>query len=243
MLNPVAFSIGSLEIRWYGIIMALGFLIGLFISIKLAKQRNISKETIYDYFVWLIPSSIIGARLLAVILNPEYYHSFLDIIAVWNGGMAVHGGIIGAIIATYFFTKKRKLHFYDISDIIVIPLALGLALGRIGNFINQEFVGKPSNLPWAVKFDNYPELRHPSQIYESIKNLIIFTITLKLYTIKKLKKGTVTWIFLLLYSILRFSVEFVKDMPTYYGLTYGQIISIPIAILSISMLYKIAKKD
>jgi len=243
MIDPVAISLGIVEIRWYGILMALAFIIGLYISIKLAKQRNISKEIVYDYFVWLIPSSIIGARIFAIILNYQsYINKPLEIFAVWHGGMAIHGGIIGATIATYYFTKKRGLHFYDISDIIIIPLALGMSLGRIGNLINQEFYGIPTSLPWGVYFDNVPEKRHPSQIYESLKNLLIFGITLKLYTLKKLKKGTITWIFLLLYSILRFSVEFLKDMPTYYGLTYGQIISIPIAILSIIMLAKIANK-
>lgn len=221
--------------------MALGFIIGLFITIKLAKQRNINKETIIDYFIYLIPSSIIGARILAIILNPQNYQTFYDMIAVWNGGVAIHGGIIGGTIATYFFTKKRNLHFYDIADIIVIPLGLGLALGRLGNFINQEFVGKPTYSPWGVNFNNYPEKRHPSQIYESIKNLIIFAITLKLYTFKRLKKGTIMWMFLLLYSLLRFGVEFFKDTTTYFGLTYGQLISIPITFLSIIMLYRIAR--
>ena len=242
MIDPVAFTILNLEIRWYGVIFATSFLIGYFLMLKLAKQKNISKEIVQEYFIWLIPSSVVGARLWAVIFNHELYNNIIDIFAVWHGGMAIHGGILGATIATYFFTKKKNLHFYDISDIIVIPLALGLSLGRLGNFINQEFIGAPSNLPWAIKFDNYPELRHPSQIYESLKNLIIFGILYKLYTLNKIKKGTITWTFLLLYSILRFFVEFVKDMPTYAGLTYGQIISIPLGIISVIILYKIAKK-
>ena len=241
MIDPIAFQIGSLGIRWYGIIMALGFLLAFFIARKLAKYRNISKEDISDYFLYFIPGSIIGARLWAVILNHNQYNSLLDILAVWNGGMAIHGGIIGAIIVTFYFCKKRNIHFYDIADIIVIPTALGLAIGRIGNFINQEFIGKPTDLPWGVYFDNVGEKRHPSQIYESIKNLIIFAITLKVFTFKKLKRGTIFWLFILLYSLLRFSVEFLKDMQTWYGLTYGQIISIPLAITSIFTLYHIGK--
>ena len=219
--------------------MAISFILGIFISIKLAKHRNISKETIIDYYLYLIPASIIGARLWAVIINYKLYSSLLEIFAVWHGGMAIHGGILGAVLITIYFCKKRNIKFYDIADIIVIPLAFGLALGRIGNFINQEFYGKPTNLPWGIYFDNIPEKRHPSQIYESLKNLIIFGVTYKLYMLKKLKRGIIFWTFILLYSILRFLVEFVKDMPTFLGLTYGQIISIPLLIISIIMLKKL----
>ncbi len=221
--------------------MALGFIIGLYLSIYLAKQRNISKNTIVDYFVYLIPGSIIGARLWAVIFNYEQYSSLLGVFAVWHGGMAIHGGILGAVLVTIYFCKKRNISFYDLADITVIPLAFGLMLGRIGNFINQEFYGKPTNLPWGVYFDNIPGKRHPSQIYESLKNLIIFGVTYKLYMLKSLKKGIIFWTFILLYSTLRFLVEFLKDMPTYFNLTYGQIISIPLIIISIVMLRKIAK--
>jgi phosphatidylglycerol---prolipoprotein diacylglyceryl transferase len=242
MIDPVAFQISNLAIRWYGIIMAISFIIGIYLSIYLAKQKNISKETIIDYFIYLIPASIIGARLGAVILNYHQYSNPLEIFAVWHGGMAIHGGIIGAVAITIYFCKKREIHFYDMADIVVIPLAFGLGLGRIGNFINQEFYGRPTDLPWGVYFNNVPEKRHPSQIYESIKNFIIFFITLNLYSVKKLKRGTIFWFFILLYSILRFSVEFLKDMPTYLNLTYGQIISIPLIIISIVMLKKISNK-
>ena len=241
MIDPTAFQIGNIAIRWYGIIMALGFFLAYLITKKLAKYRNISEKDMTDYFLYFIPSSIIGARLWAVILNYQYYSNPLEIFAVWNGGMAIHGGIAGAMLATYYYTKKRKLHFYDIADIIVIPTALGLALGRIGNFINQEFFGRPTNLPWGINFDNVEGKRHPSQIYESLKNLIIFSITLKLYLFKTLKRGIIFWTFILLYSILRFGVEFFKDMQLWYGLTYGQIISIPLFVLSIIMLRRIMK--
>jgi len=244
MIDPIAINLETIQIHWYGIIMAFGFLLAYFISQKLAKYRNISKQDMSDYFMYFIISSIIGARLWAVILNYQnYINNPLEIFAVWHGGMAIHGGMAGAVIATYYFTKKRNLNFYDMADIMVIPTALGLALGRIGNFINQEFYGKPTSLPWGIYFDNIKQKRHPSQIYESLKNLFIFSITLKLFLFKKLKRGTIFWIFISLYSILRFSIEFLKDMPTFLNLTYGQIISIPLIILSIIMLRKIGSKN
>ncbi len=244
MINSVALTIGKLSINWYGIIFALSFLIAIPISVKLAKQRNITKQHIYDYFLYLIPSSVIGARLLAVILNFHLYQdNLLKILYIWEGGMAFHGGLIGAIIGTHFFCKKYKIHFYDIADVIVIPLALGIAVGRIGNFINQEFPGRPTNLPWGITYDNIQGKRHPSQIYESIKNFIIFLILLNFYKIKNLKKGTIFWFFIFLYSLFRFFVEFVKDQQLLFlNLTYGQLISIPLLILAIIMLTKIGKK-
>jgi len=243
MINSIAFSLSNLKIHWYGIIFALGFLIAIPISIKLGKERNITKNQIYDYFIYLIPSSIIGARLLAVILNFHLYqNNLIEVLYIWNGGMAFHGGLIGAIIGTYLFCKKNKIKFYDIADIIVIPLALGLSFGRIGNFINQEFYGKLTDVPWGIHYDIVEGKRHPSQIYESIKNFIIFLILLNMYKLKKLKKGVIFWTFNLLYSIFRFSIEFFKDQQTFYNLTYGQWISIPLFIISIIFLIRIAKK-
>jgi phosphatidylglycerol---prolipoprotein diacylglyceryl transferase len=244
MINAIALTVGNISIRWYGIIYALGFLLALPISIKLAKQRNITKDQIYDYFIYLIPSSIIGARLLAVILNFHLYqNNVLKILFIWEGGMAFHGGLIGAAIGTYFFCKKHKIKFYDIADIIVIPAALGLALGRIGNLINQEFPGRLTDLPWGITYDNLQGKRHPSQIYESIKNLIIFFILLNFYKVKNLKRGTIFWMFIFLYSLFRFSVEFFKDQALIlFNLTYGQLISIPLFIISIIFLKRISKK-
>jgi prolipoprotein diacylglyceryl transferase len=243
MIDPVALQIGTLQFRWYGIIFALGFLMAIPISIKLAKQRKITKEQIYDFFTYLIPFSVIGARLMSVILNFQLYqNNLIKILYIWEGGMAFHGGLIGAIIGTYIFTKKNKIHFYDIADVVVIPAALGLALGRIGNFINQEFYGRLTNLPWGIKYDVVEGERHPSQIYESLKNLFIFFTLLNFYKIKNLKKGTIFWLFILLYSTLRFFVEFFKEQQLYiFNLTFGQLISIPFFILSLLMLIKIAK--
>ncbi len=242
MIDPIAFTIGTLQIHWYGIIFALGFLIAIPISIKLAKKRNITKQQIYDYFVYLIPSSIIGARLLAVILNFHLYQdNLLRVFYIWQGGMAFHGGLLGAIIGTYFFCKKYKIHFYDIADIIVIPLALGLSLGRIGNFLNQEFPGRITNVPWGIYYDNLEGLRHPSQIYESIKNFFIFIILLNFYKVKNIKRGVIFWMFIALYSLFRFIIEFFKDQVIFSGLTYGQWISIPLFIISIIVLKNIRK--
>jgi phosphatidylglycerol:prolipoprotein diacylglycerol transferase len=244
MIDPVIFRIGSFSVKWYGVIAAFGFLIGTLIAAKLAEKRGIAKKHIYDFMLYLIPSVIIGARIFHVIGNISYYLDNLgEIIAIWNGGLAFHGGLAGAVIVGLIFVKKRNLNFYDLADIFVVPLALGLALGRIGNFINQELYGKLTNLPWGIEYDNVSGKRHPSQIYESIKNLIIFFILLILYSLKNLPKGFVFWSFICLYSFLRFFVEFIRDVPTaLFSLTWAQITSIILFFLAIFVLIRLNKQ-
>ncbi len=246
MVDPIAFTIGSLEIRWYGIIFALGFLIGIYIAAKIAKSKGINPEIIYDLMVYLIPASVIGARLFEVLVyEPSYYFANpSEIIAVWHGGMSIHGGIIGAVIATLIFCKKRNIHFYTLADILAIPLAFGLFLGRIGNFLNQELYGRYTNLPWGITFNGVEGKRHPTQIYSSLKNLIVFFILLKLNKIKDLPRGFLFWSFLLMYSIIRFFIEFLKDTKIiFWNLNLSQLIILPTIILSAIVLYNIYKKN
>jgi phosphatidylglycerol:prolipoprotein diacylglycerol transferase len=159
-------------------------------------------------------------------------------LTIWNGGLSFHGGFTGIIIWTYIFTKKKKLHFYDLSDILVIPTAFMLFLGRIANFINGELVGKITGLSWGVKFKGYEGFRHPTQIYEALKNLLIFFILLFLRN-KNLKKGTLTWLFVLFYGILRFLIEFMKEPISYtFGIPTGQALSMLMIIVSLYFLIK-----
>ncbi len=244
MINPVAFNIGSLEIRWYGIIYSFAFLMGILIAAKLAKKKNISKETIYDFAIWLIPSAVIGARIGHVLGNLNYYSKNpFEIIAIWHGGVALYGGILGAAIAALIFCKKNKIKFYDLADIFVIPLAFGTIFGRIGNLINQELYGKITNLPWGVEFDNVLGKRHPTQIYEAIGNLIVFVVLMFLWK-KNLKTGTIFWTYLGAYSFIRFFAEFLRDGNlAFIGLTMMQLLSIPLFIVSIYFMYKINKQN
>jgi phosphatidylglycerol:prolipoprotein diacylglycerol transferase len=161
-------------------------------------------------------------------------------LAVWEGGLSFHGGITGAAIAIYIFSKKRGYNFLSLADLLCIPATLALAFGRIANFINGELYGRPTNLPWGVKFKGAEEFRHPSQLYESLKNFLILLI---LYTKDKKshKPGHIFSLFLILYSVLRFSVEFVRVPELYVGpLTMGQTLSIPLFIIGI-ILYKKTK--
>src|SRR3989344_5052686 len=170
-INPVLFSIGSLEIRWYGIIFVIGFLIAYFMIGYLAKRKalNLTKDDTADLLFYLVIGILIGARAFYVfIYNAGYYISNpLESLMFWHGGLSFHGGLVGAVIAAWIFCRKKKLSMLELGDIIVIPLAIGLCLGRIANFINGELVGMVTNLPWCVNFKGYEGCRHPSQLYES----------------------------------------------------------------------------
>ena len=249
-INPVLLELGPFEIRYYGLIFVLGFIIAYFLLIHLAKKRELSlnKEDIADFFLYLIIGIILGSRIFYVILYnlPYYLANPFEIIAVWHGGLSFHGGLIGGIIATFYFCKRKKIKFYEIADIAVIPLALALALGRIGNFINGELYGRVTDVPWAVRFPDAEGFRHPSQIYESFKNLLIF-FTLWIIKDEKLPKGFLFWLFVIMYSALRFIVEFFRapdeELGFIVGLTMGQILSVIMFFVGLVFMYKIFKKE
>jgi len=240
-INPAIFSIFGLEIRYYGLVYVIGFLLILFILNKQREKLKLSKDDVYDYLFYLIIFTILGARLFEILFyEPLFYFSNpLQMLMIWKGGLSFHGALSGVVIWTYIFTRKKRLHFYDISDIIVIPVAFMLFLGRIANFINGELVGKITNLSWAVKFQGYEGFRHPTQIYESLKNLLIFFI-LSFLKNKNLKKGTLTWLFVFMYGTLRFFIEFLKEQTSFIlGIPITQILS---SIMIVVGLYFLLRK-
>src|SRR3989344_243311 len=239
-INPVILSVFGMEIRYYGLVYVIGFLIILFILMKQREKFRLSNDDTYDYIFYLIIFTVIGARIFEILFyEPSFYFSNpMEMLMIWKGGLSFHGALSGIVIWTYIFAKKKKLHFYDISDILVMPAAFMLFLGRIANFINGELVGKITNLPWAVKFPGYEGFRHPTQIYEALKNLLIFFILLFLKN-KNLKKGTLTWLFVLMYGALRFFIEFMKEQTSFIlGIPVTQVLSIAMIIVSVYFLLK-----
>ena len=244
-INPVLLSIGEIEIRYYGLIYAFSFILTYLFIKKLSKERDIKfKKDDLDLFIFhLALFVVIFARLFYVVFyNLGFYLSNpLQILAIWHGGMSFHGGLVGAFLAAFYFCKKRNINFLKFADILTIPASLALFLGRIGNFLNGELYGRITNLPWAVKFPNIDGFRHPSQVYEAFKNLFIFIV---LYNFKGKNKpdGYLFALFLILYSIFRFLIEFVREPEIYFGfLTMGQLLTIPLFLIGIIMLRKIKK--
>jgi len=155
-LDPVLFSLGPVEIRYYGIIYALGFLLLYYVFVRFHKEVDFTKDEAEQYVVYVILGLLIGSRLGSVLLwSPGYYLAHpLEILAIWKGGMAFHGGLVGVLVAGWLFCKKYKKNMGKVFDLTVLPTVLGLALGRLGNFVNGELWGTPFDVSWCVQFQN-----------------------------------------------------------------------------------------
>ncbi|MDA8169678.1 MAG: prolipoprotein diacylglyceryl transferase [Nitrospiraceae bacterium] len=235
-ISPVIVRIGPLEIRWYGLMYLLGFVTSYILfqyQIKKKKIKSITKETVENLYFWLILALILGARLGYVLFYnlPYYIENPLKVFAVWQGGMSFHGGLIGSIIAGIIFCRKNNIDFWQLADLFVPTTPPGLAFGRLGNFINGELFGRPSNVPWAMIFPGGGDIpRHPSQLYEAfLEGIFLFTV---IWVLKdRLRtKGMVLSVFIILYGFIRFMVEFTREPDPQLGyvlgpFTMGQILS------------------
>lgn len=251
-VNPEILKLGPFTIRWYGLLFALGFLIGYQIMLFIFKREKKKEADLNDLLWYIILGTVIGARLgHCLFYNPVYYLSHpLEIIQIWKGGLASHGGAIGILIAIYYFVKKKNQYSYLwLLDRIAIPTALGGSFIRLGNLFNSEIIGKPTNASWGFIFaavDNVP--RYPAQLYESIAYLLIFIFLFAYYfrSNAKFKNGFLLGLFLVLVFTFRFFVEFIKEDQTYFEqylpLNMGQILSIPFIIAGIYLLFREDKK-
>jgi phosphatidylglycerol:prolipoprotein diacylglycerol transferase len=244
-LNPILLSLGPIEIRWYGLMYVLSFIIVYIYARAVVKHKklNLSLKELDDLMIWLVAAMIIGARLFEVVF---YNHSYYlanpsEIIAIWHGGLSFHGGLAGVLIVGYVFARKKKINFLQLCDVFVVPLALAQAFGRIGNFINGELYGRITSLPWGVKFSSAEGFRHPSQLYEVAYDLAIFAFLFVQRNKKKAPGYFIGW-FLVLYPFFRFLTEFVREPEVMIGpLTMGQCLNIPMFILGVYLLYRIKK--
>ena len=245
-LDPVLFTLGPLSVRWYGIIYAFGFVLAYLMMPWLAKRKSIdfSSEDMGDLLFYIVLGVVIGSRLGYVVFYnlPVYVASPLSIFAVWQGGLSFHGGLIGTLVAGWLYCRKRNVGFYTLADLAVIPVSLALMLGRVGNFINGELVGRVTSVPWCFQFPGYEGCRHPSQLYESAKNFLIFLGLWQLNK-KELKPGMLFWSFVVMYAVLRFFIEFVREpdvqLGFIFGLTMGQWLNIGMLVFGVYFLFKI----
>ncbi|MCX8028950.1 MAG: prolipoprotein diacylglyceryl transferase [Brevinematales bacterium] len=238
----------QLGATWYGAMYALGFLIGYLILIYWSNKKfiKLTYDHIFDIVFVVFLGVIIGGRIGYVIFYnlPYYLENPNKIIAVWEGGMSFHGGLIGVIVAIYIYSKIKNYHPFDILDILAILVPIGLGLGRIGNFINQELYGRVAeSIPWAMVFATDPQKlpRHPSQLYEALlEGLVLFII---MYSTKNIKMpvGVRASLFGILYALFRIISEFFREPDPQIGyilgvLTMGQILSLILLVISIGLL-------
>ncbi len=215
-MHPVLFRIGPVTIYTYGVFVATGFLLGVALAIRQSKKEGLKPGLISDISFYILLSAIIGSRLFYVILNPDYFiKNPLSIIKIWEGGLVFYGGLIAAIITGIIFIRKHNLSLWQVADIFAPSIAIGHAIGRIGCFFAGCCHGKPADLPWAVTFHDPASLAitgiplHPVQLYESIGEFINFLILILLRR-RPHFRGELFWTYVILYSILRFFVEFFR---------------------------------
>lgn len=208
---PVLIRIGPISIYSWGVMVALGFLVGILISGRETKRKGLPSQLIYDLALYLLVGGLVVGRLVFVLFNLSYYlENPLQILMFQNGGLAIHGSLLGGLLAGYWFAKKRKLSLGKLADIVAPGLILGQAIGRIGCFLNGDSYGKITTLPWAVKFQDLEGLRHPAQLYEASLNLLVFGI---IWSLRKKEKfdGYFLLLYLILYSAVRFVVEIFRE--------------------------------
>ncbi len=208
-INPIAFSIGAKEIYWYALIILTGFFLGASFVYFTAEKRGLKKDYVWDIALYGLLTGIICARIYYVIFALDEFTSFWDIFKIWNGGLAIYGGIIGAIISTAIFCKCKKISFKNALDVCCPGLFIGQSIGRYGNFVNAEVYGQPTNLPWGMSI-NGGEAVHPLFLYESLWNVLGFII-LVLFRDKKKADGQVFCFYIFWYSLGRLFLEGMRN--------------------------------
>jgi len=243
--NPVAFSFGSMHIYWYGILFATAILSGLQFMKWVFKLEGKDEAMLDSMFIYIVVGIVVGARLgHCLFYDPAFYLANpLKMFAVWEGGLASHGGGLGVIIALYLYVKKYKLSYLWLLDRVAIPTALFGFFVRMGNLMNSEIVGHTTDVSWAIVFTKIDALpRHPTQLYEAFSYLLIFFVLTYFYKTKRqsLNNGFMFGLFLVLVFSARFLVEFVKEKQAAYSsdllLSTGQMLSVPFLVVGLILI-------
>ena len=258
-INPIAFSVGPINIYWYGLAYMAGMVLGLFYALKIVETKKencnllITKKNIDEIFIWIVFGIIFGARFGYVIFYnfDFYFNNPLLILSLWEGGMSFHGGALGVIIAIISYSKYHKIPILETGDVVCAVVPIGLFFGRIANFINGELWGKETNLSWGVIFPNAGiNPRHPSQLYEAgLEGLALFIILFALVFSNGLKKrGLISGTFLFFYSFSRILVENFREPDFHIGyiflnITMGMILSLPFLIAGLILIFQSLKNE
>ncbi len=251
-IDPVAFSLGPLSVRWYGLMYLFGFAFAMWLAGRRADAPNSgwTRNEVSDLLFYGFLGVILGGRVGYVLFynfdlflaDPTY------LFKIWTGGMSFHGGLIGVITAMIWFAHKTKRHFFTVADFVAPLIPFGLGVGRIGNFLNGELWGRITDVPWAIIFPEAgPEPRHPSQLYQFALEGVVLFIILNLFWRKNPPRGAISGMFLLFYGLFRFLVEFVRQPDSQLGLYFqeismGQILSTPMIIAGALMIWVAYKR-
>ena len=250
-IDPVIVSFGVIQIRWYGIAYVLGFLLGIYLikQINQGYQKGIKNQQIDNFFIWSVIGVILGGRIGYVLFyqTATILTDPINILFIWKGGMSFHGGLIGIIISIFLFSKKYSIDYFQLSDLVSSVAPVGLFLGRLANFINVELYGRVTDFPLAIIYPSIDRApRHPSQLYEAFFEGVVLFIILRHCNKKSYSQnnfGFITSLFLILYGIFRFLIEFLREPDAHIGLifnsvTMGQLLSVPLIILGVGIYLK-----
>ena len=251
VINPVALSLGPFVVRWYALAYIAGLVIGWRYCLWIASQppRVARREDIDDFLMWATLGVILGGRTGYVLFyRPEFYFANpSEILKLWHGGMSFHGGALGVLVAIWLFTRQRKMNYLAFADIIAPAVPIGLFFGRIANLINDELWGRVTDVPWAMVFPSDPAHlpRHPSQLYEAtLEGLVLFAILFFVMrkTDARQRPGTLSGTFLIGYGVARIIGECFRQPDAnlgfiFWGVTMGQILSVPVLLFGISLLW------
>lgn len=246
-IDPVALKIGPLAIHWYGLMYLVGFAAAWWLGRRYARRLGApwSDRAVEDLIFYGALGVILGGRIGYVLFYnfKAFLADPLILFYIHKGGMSFHGGLIGVMAAMWFFARRYQMRYFAVTDLVVVLAPIGLAAGRIGNFINGELWGKVTDLPWGMIFpDGGPLPRHPSQLYEAFLEGLVLFVILWLFTRKPRPVMATSGMFALFYGLFRFSVEFVRIPDTHIGylyfnwMTMGQILSLPLIIVGITLL-------
>jgi phosphatidylglycerol:prolipoprotein diacylglycerol transferase len=227
-MHPILIQIGPVVIRYYGLMYVIAIAVGFLLLAKEArrKQLPLSTENLLDLLLWIVPIAIVGARLYYVAFHWDYYGSHLsDIVRIWEGGLAIHGGVLAGAAVVFFYARAKSVPFWRLTDALVPSLILGQAIGRIGNLMNGDAFGTPTTLPWGVRFPAnspagmaYPgQATHPSMIYEMLLNLAVFAFLWWWVRKRGYKDGLSTAMYFILYAVARSIVSFTRADSLWLG--------------------------
>jgi len=247
--DPVAVSIGPLAVHWYGVMYLLGFGAGVYLGRQRARSDNNDWRAgeLTDLLFYIAIGVIVGGRLGYVLFYKFAFYAAnpAAVVAIWDGGMAFHGGLIGVLVAVGLYARHTSRRFLAVGDFLAPLIAPGLGFGRLGNFINQELWGRVSDAPWAVLFHTMPDApRHPSQLYEFALEGVALFVVVWVFSARPRAVGRVSGLFLVGYGIARFVVEFFREPDAHLGtvafdwLTMGQLLSAPMILLGAFLLWR-----
>ena len=242
-MDPIAFEMFGIPVRWYGVFISTALVLGTILALREARRVGFDEEDLIDLLLFAVPISIIGARMYYVIFSWDYYKGdFMKMINIRGGGLAIHGAIIGAVITTVIFCRVKKLKFWQIADITAPSLILGQAIGRWGNFVNQEAFGRVTDVPWAIIVNG--QKVHPTFLYESLWNFSVFLFLIWYRKDKTKVKGEIFLLYIALYSFARFFIEGLRTDSLMWGqIRVAQLISVILIIFAGVTIYIRRKKS